>query len=217
MVRARVPHPTPIYRIIHIDNLDVYLRRGRMHAPNHTSDDGLVYRTIHDEEVQTGRREVSIHCGPGGTVHDYVPFYLGPRSPMLYRLHTGYRVSYNEGQAPLIYLVSTVQAVAASGCEFVFSDGHGLAVYTQWFDDLASLGEVDWGIVYSTQWNDTSEDPDRQRRKQAEFLVHESMAWDLVEQIGVLNRAMKKTVEAVLGRHPSSGQLLVQTKPSWYY
>jgi hypothetical protein len=29
-----VPEPTPIYRIIHLDNLPIYLRRSGMHAPN---------------------------------------------------------------------------------------------------------------------------------------------------------------------------------------
>lgn len=29
-----------------------------------------------------------------------------------------------------------------SGCQFVFSDGHGLAAFTDWYDDLEEL--VDW-------------------------------------------------------------------------
>ena len=46
---------------------------------------------------------------------------------MLLNLKTGRVEGYNEGQAPLIYLTTTVQRVQDAGCQFVFSDGHGLA------------------------------------------------------------------------------------------
>ena len=76
---------------------------------------------------------------------------------------------YDEGQEPIIYLVSTAQRVVNSGAGFVFSDGHGIAAYTGWYDDLEDLDEVDWQIVYANYWKDTVEDMDRQRKKQAEI------------------------------------------------
>jgi hypothetical protein len=42
-----LPIPTPVYRLVHADNLAICLERGGMHAPNHTLSDGRVYRTIH--------------------------------------------------------------------------------------------------------------------------------------------------------------------------
>jgi len=156
-----------------VDNLPVILQRGGLHAPNHVPDDGLVYRTIHNVDIQNVRQIRRIPLGLCGTIHDYVPFYFGPRPPMLYQLHTGRVAGYNEGQPPLIYLVSTVQAVDEAGLRWVFSDGHGIAHFTSWFDSLADLTEVDWDAVYATWWRDTEDDMDRQRRKQAEFLVHE--------------------------------------------
>jgi hypothetical protein len=50
---------------------------------------------------------------------------------------------YDDGQEPLIYLVSTAQAVAKSGSGWVFSDGHGIAAFTHWYDDLGALDKVD--------------------------------------------------------------------------
>jgi ssDNA thymidine ADP-ribosyltransferase, DarT len=76
-------------------------------------------------------------------VHDYVAFYFGPRSVMLYQLHTGWVEGYKEGQEPLIHLVSTCQSVAEAGLRFVFSDGHGLARFTAWYDQLPDLDKVD--------------------------------------------------------------------------
>jgi hypothetical protein len=210
------PDPTPIYRLVHADNVAVCLRRGALHAPNHTPADGAVYRTIHRIDVQEGRRLRAIRKGPGGTVHDYVPFYLGPRSVMLYQLHTNWVPGYDEGQEPLVHLVSTCQAVLAAGLGFVFSDGHGLAGFTAWFDDLADLDKVDWDAAYATRWKDSPEDMDRQRRKQAEFLVHRSMPWDLLTMIGVCNEAARRRVQSELAAHQREA-LRVEVRPEWYY
>lgn len=210
------PHPTPIYRLIHVDNLAVCLGRGALHSPNHMPRDGLVYRTIHREDIQEGRRVREVGVGPRGTIHDYVPFYFGPRSVMLYQLSTGWVPSYREGQEPLIHLVSDCQAVADAGIGFVFSDGHGLARFTAWYDDLTDLDSVDWDAVYARLWRDTPDDMDRQRRKQAEFLVHRSLPWGLIGEVGVSNGAARGRVEALLALH-GHASLPVRIRPEWYY
>lgn len=58
---------------------------------------------------------------------------------------------------------------------------------------------------------------DRQRRKQAEFLVWQSMGWSLIESIAVFNQRVKQDVEIVLGQHPDRPQPRVETRPEWYY
>jgi hypothetical protein len=212
-----VPTPTPIYRIMHVDNLCVCLRRGGLHASNHTPDDGLPYRTIHNTSIQQHRRTTRIPCGPGGVVHDYVPFYFGFRSPMMLQLKTGRVPGYDEGQEPLIYLESTAQVVQKSNRGFVFSDGHGIAVFTKWFDDLKDLGEVDWSMVYQQYWPDHPDDMDRQRRKQAEFLVHEFCDWSLIESLAVIDDKMKKAVECIMRQFPVDVHRKVRVKRDWYY
>jgi hypothetical protein len=213
-----VPDPIWLYRFIHLDNLDLLLRRGGLYAPNHTPDDGLHYHTIHDEAVQAGRHVATIPCGPGGTLHDYVPFYFGSHSPMMLQLKTGRVEGYDEGQAPLIYLVTTVEAVQTAGMRYVFSDGHGLATgLTDWFDDPADFGEVDWNMVKQKYWADTLDDDDRQRRKQAEFLVHQFLDWSLIKGIAVINDTVKQQVEAVLAEFPRLHQPPVKVIPGWYY
>jgi len=212
-----VPSPTPIYRFLHIDNLATCLKRGALHAPIHTPNDGLPYKTIHNVDIQERRRIQRIPCGPRGVIHDYVSFYFGPRSPMLLQLHTGRVDGYTEGQEPLIYVVSTAQAVHASGARYVFSDGHGIASFTQWFDDLADLEQVDWEAVNATYWRDTVEDPDRQRRKQAEFLVYQRCEWSLIHEVSVLNEHMKAEVELKLGQFCKAMARPVNVRPEWYY
>jgi len=212
-----VPNPTPIYRLIHVDNLHVCLQRGGLHAPNYTPNDGLRYKTIHNVDIQLQRRVVRIPCGPGGVIHDYVGFYFGFLSPMMLQLKTGQVEGYNEGQEPLIYLVSTAQAVVDSGVGYVFSDGHGVAAYTEWYDDLSDLDKVDWNMVYQRYWADNIEDMDRQRRKQAEFLVHRFCDWKLIHEIGVINDTMSEKVNNVLNRFPNRSHPPVRVRREWYY
>ncbi len=156
-------------------------------------------------------------CAPGGTVHDYVPFYFGYRSPMLLNLKTGRVAGYNEGQEPLIYLVSTCQNVAESGALFVFTEGHGAASYSEWFNDLRFLDRVDWGTVYERYWFSTLNDLDRQRRKQAEFLVHGFCDWALIQEIGVINEVIKEHVQGELARFPRNLRIPVSVHAEWYY
>lgn len=211
------PNPTPILRFIHVDNLELCLRRGGLHAPNHTPSDGLTYRTIHNVDIQAKRKIERVPCGPRGTIHDYVSFYFGQLSPMMLQLKTGQVPGYAEGQEPLIYLVVTAQAVQAAGLHFAFSDGHGIAAFTNWFDDLADLDKVDWNMVNQRYWSDNVNDMDRQRRKQAEFLVHRVCDWSLVDEVIVMTEAMKGRVEGVLAGSAKQLRRPVVVRRGWYY
>lgn len=212
-----VPNPTPILRFAHVDNLDTIIRRGGLHAPHHVPEDGLPYRFCHSVEVQNARAEVPVGLGPGGTIHDYVPFYFGCLSPMMLNLKTGRVGGYSEGQDPLIYLVSSAQAVQVAGVKFVYSDGHGLAMFTEWFDDLVHLDAVDWAVVNQRYWTDTIDDMDRQRKKQAEFLVHQCCPWSLIQEIVVIDAGMKQRVEAILASFPAAQRRVVRVDRNWYY
>lgn len=212
-----VPKPTPIFRLVHIECLETILRRKAMTASNHIPDDGLPYRTIHNVSIQDARHRKRVKCGPGGTLHDYVPFYFGYRSPMLLQLKTGQVEGYIEGQEPLLHLVSSVEAVIQAGCEYVFTDGHAIAAYSETFDSPADLARVDWDAVYARYWLSTTEDMDRQRRKQAEFLVHQLCPWSVVQEIGVVSETAKAEVERIVGKFPQGMRRPVKIRPEWYY
>jgi hypothetical protein len=212
-----VPIPTPIFRFIHIDNLHIYLERKGMHAPNHFPDDGLVYKTCHNIEIQNERHNKKIPCDPGGVIHDYVPFYFGYLSPMMFQLKTGWVVGYNEGQEPLIYLVSNCQMINKNCIDFVFSDGHGIAAFTQWYNSLEDLDKIDWGIVYERYWSEKNNDFDRQRRKQAEFLIHKFCDWSLIKEIAVIDETMKKRVDEIQISYPQELRKQIIVKRNWYY
>jgi len=212
-----IPDPTPIFRFVLVDNLPTILKRGGIHSPNTWPNDGLPYRMCHNLQVQNKRAVASVSAGPGGVILDYVPFYFGYLSVMMLNLKTGRVAGYSDGQEPLIYLVSTAQIVVSSGAGFAFSDGHGLATMTDWYGDLNDLGQVDWDMVYQRYWTDRPDDNDRQRRKQAEFLVHEFASWSLVQEIGVIDDARRVQVEGILAGFPPGLRKPVAVRRNWYY
>lgn len=136
-------------------------------------------------DLQERRKRKQIRHGPGGDLHDYVPFYFAPRSPMMYRISRGALEGYEGGAEPLVYLVSSVQKICEAGTGFVFTEGHPIKAITEFFDDLDDLGEVHWDVMRSKFWNDTDAAPDRKRRRQAEFLVHGEFRWSEVEFLAV--------------------------------
>lgn len=156
-----------------------------------------------------------VPCGPGGVVHDYVPFYFAPRSPMLYTIFKGSVQSYVGGQEPLIYLVSTAQAIKEAELPFVFTDGHSIIGYTNYYDDLTQLDRIDWNLMHSSYWANTNEDSDRIRRRQAEFLVHEACTWRLITEIGVINRDVKASVAHLLEGSDHKPSIILRR--NWYF
>ncbi|OHB68290.1 MAG: hypothetical protein A2V70_20420 [Planctomycetes bacterium RBG_13_63_9] len=212
-----VQKPTWIFRIVHVDNLPGILQRGRIYAPNTTPDDGLTYKAIHHQSIQAQRAHTPVPCGPGGVIHDYVPFYFAPRSPMLYVISRDNVQGYDGGQEPIVYLVSNAQTIQSSGTGFVFTDGHSIMALSMFYDDLAHLDRVDWSVMRSKWWNDTDRAPDRKRQRQAEFLVHRYCEWPLVQGVVVFSEQRKEHVEDVLARFPQYPGVVVRVERGWYY
>ena len=77
------------------------------------------------------------------------------------------------------------------------------------------LNEIDWDIMKATFWADTDDDPDRKRRRQAEFLVHNKMNWNWIKGIAVLNDRKRIEVEQMIAGLNHKPQ--VKCLPNWYY
>jgi len=134
---------------------------------------------------------------------------------MLCSIYHGRVEGYTGGQRPIIHLRSSVQAVTAAGCVFVFTDGHAAIDLTEYYSDLSDLSHIDWPLMSARYWNDTNEDPDRKRRRQAEFLVKDRFPIDLIDFIGVCTSVAEREVRDVL--QGSGIKPVVMRKPDWYY
>ncbi len=112
--------------------------------------------------------------------------------------------------------MTTPRTLAASGCTSVFSDGNCAADITVIENDVSLLGtHVDWQVMGQERWNNTVEDPDRMRRRMAEFLVHERVPVEAITQLAVRGAACAQTVRATLRAHGACAA--VDVRPAWYY
>ncbi len=207
--------PTPILRIVHINNLSTIIKNGVLCAKNHAPSN-QAYEPIHDEGVQGYRGTFAMpvdHLSdcPSTCLHDYVPFYFGPRSPMLY-------VNSKRGiQSEIVYLVLCAQDFESPTMPlFLFSDGQANKKFTAFFDDLKDLDKLDWKAIYAMYWQDTRDDGDIKRRKQAEFLVYQKCPFALVRRIITCDNTMRERVSGIL-QNSSFANIPIEVVPSWYY
>lgn len=70
-------------------------------------------------------------------------------------------------------------------------------------------------IMNARYWRDTDEDPDRSRRRQAEFLVHQYFPWSLITEVGVMDANISTKVQRELAEVGWSTRVYV--RPDWYY
>lgn len=204
----------PIFHITHISNLASILEQGGLWSINHIPSSLKPSSSAH-ANIQNIRAATRVPAGRGGVLHDYVPFYFGELSPMLFTISRG-NVAGRVGQEEMIYLVSAVESAITGGLSWVFTDGHAIVErLTRFFDHVDDLVEVDWTIVRARYWGDTVEEPDRKRRKQAEFLVYEHFPASLFGAVAVMNSQVRMIAEEIVA--DASSGLSVVERPAWYY
>ncbi|GIF05876.1 type II toxin-antitoxin system toxin DNA ADP-ribosyl transferase DarT [Actinoplanes siamensis] len=165
-----------LYHFTHLDNL-ASITETRHLACDVEARSGLMGTEVGATDIKERRRRRAVPIAPGAHVGDYVPFYFAPRSPMLYRIACDHRDAipdrYQGGDRPLVYLVTTTDAMLGATLDWVATDGNAATATTEFTSAPESLETlVDWPLMDAERWNNTQDDPDRQRRRLAEFLVH---------------------------------------------
>jgi hypothetical protein len=209
-----VPDPVKIFHITHGENLPSIIETGALMSKSESTD--ISTTSVAYEDIQDRRAATQVTIGPKGILHDYVPCYFAPRSPMLFAVHSGDAGGQSDQRA-IIHLVSTVNEIEHHACEFIFTDGHAIMNLSEFFEDPSQLTHVDWNVMSSEYWNDTDKDPDRKRRRQAEFLVHQKLPWTAIQRIGVVSDEIADRVREIMERCDASHRPKVLTKPEWYY
>ncbi len=201
-----------IYHFTDVDNLARILAAGELRC--HSTADCAV--DVADATIKSRRMSKRVPCGPGGAVGEYVPFYFAPRSPMLFRIQRGGVEGVSSDPSRLAYVVSSTEAVLEAGLAYVFTDGNAAAAFTTFHDDADRLEEVvDWRLMKATQWANTADDPDRRRRRGAEFLVREALPFELVHELGVYDASVSPVVAGIaadVGR-----DVAIRIRANWYF
>lgn len=211
------PRDPKIYHITHVDNLPGILRQGGLWSDSERIARSLDCQVVGMHSIKKRRLEVAVTCRPGTKLGEYVPFYLCPRSVMLYILYQGNHeeLHYRGGQRPIVHLEADLKCAAAwadaEGIPWAFTDMNAAASYTSFFGNLRDLEEIDWSAVAATDWRASTV----KERKQAEFLVFRRFPWKLVQRIGVRDPETQAQVQEIL--NSANHRPTVEVLPSWYY
>ena len=169
----------------HVDNIPHILEFGITHRysqkanPNYTSiGDFSLIGSRNTKIVNVSNGLDNNHENENVLIGDFIPFYFGLRTPMLYVIQKGGNfVPQKTAPDDIIYCVSSVQKIIDSGMIFYFTDGHATNNLTTFFNsDKVSEIEtlVDLKAVNLKYWNHDY-DLDLKRRKEAEFLVKDDV------------------------------------------
>lgn len=205
-----------LYRIVHIDNLAYLLEHG-MHQKDHPNSDKN-YINIGDNKLISQRNDYPVPIDPpNGLLGEYVPFYFGPLSPMLYNIHTGYRGITKRPQEQIIYICCSIADIVDNCEAWCFTDGHAKNKITFFYNEISNLNQVDIELAYQRYWSNSEDDFDRMRKKQAEFLVKQHVPPTCISNIVVNNSEVKKKVDILVKQFGRQIKVHVNPKGKYYY
>jgi hypothetical protein len=115
---------------------------------------------ISDPEVQRWRTRLDPCFGLA--LHDYVPFYINPRNPMLYRR--------KDIQRDICFI--EVSLAALEGKDFLVSNGNAASSKTEFYDGIWGLQFLPWEVLRADFWTDFD---DGKRKACSEILVPDAV------------------------------------------
>jgi hypothetical protein len=199
-----------IFRMTHIENIPHILENGITHSNSPKSNptympigDGTLISTRSTKEIPDGR-----------LLGNFIPFYFGVRTPMLYVMQKGFNSVSRKRAEDIVYLVSSVQNIMDCNLDFVFTDGHAVDGLTEFYKP-SQIGRieqiVDFNAAFAEFWSGTP-DTDLKRRKEAEFLVEGDLPLECIRGFVVYNEtAMEKLL--AMGIHERK----VKIKKNFYF
>ena len=221
-----IPNPVRLFHITAIANLKAISNTGALVSNNLGKLAGINYQNIAHRGAQGARAIRQVPNPPGGVIHDYVPFYFAPRSPMLSAIENGKVVDCHWRQSDIIHFETTVDRVAQGGKPFVFFDRNATLPYSEAYTSLEHMDQVAWNLFFEPPQLDgyckyffdrpsTAKHADRMERRQAEFLVKDHVTLEQFMKIGVIDRNRAAEVRIILDA--AGVKLPVEVKPEWYF
>lgn len=222
-----MPKPVRLFHITAIDNLAAIFEQSALLCKARSQVAGIGYQNIAHAGAQGVRASKAVIDPPGGCIHDYVPFYFAPRSPMLMAINGGKVQGCHYRQSDIVHFELLVRTVVEAKQDFVFYDRNATKDYSQAFTDPHQLKDViAWELLteeptldgFCKYFHDRHEPEryiDRMERRQAEFLVKDHAPLNWMTRIGVISQEKADIVRNILGRYEVN--LPVVVMPDWYF
>lgn len=206
------PEKALIWRIVHRDNLQWILDYG-LHCSNSDfqSPNNINLGNI---DLIDKRRHRQVPIEPGGVLADYVPFYFTPFSVMMKNVHSGWGVQQRANDE-IVILVSNLYHLRHLGMRFVFTNAHAYPDWTDFYDDLANLHQIDWKILQNRDFKRDPDDPRKMERYQAEALIFQHLPIKGLIGIVCYTEQLKQDIEQSTRARGLSLQVVTRTE--WYF
>ncbi|MCB0350088.1 MAG: DUF4433 domain-containing protein [Bdellovibrionales bacterium] len=185
----------------HLDNLRPILQVKELRSYNLMR--GQNYHNLANEDVQAGRAAVTIPASQK-PLHDYVPLYLGFKTPM---------VATNQLQNEnLLFLRFSLDILSTPGA--IVSDGNARSQKTQFylFSGPDIFSKIDVAAIRTVKY---SKDPELKRKKQAEVLIPDKLPITQMHDIICYSENAKSHVLSILAEFGIKKQVTVN--PGWYF
>ena len=178
-----------IFHFTDARNLDSIIKNGLL-CTNEKNKRGIQHQNIANQTIQERRANMDVTAGPGGKVHDYVPFYFSSINPMLLTLLN----HKNCDQNLIIYLCIKIDRLDNDDAVFTNASAN-TAVPPTFFDDPSHLEDLNWDLIFSRKWKMESDED--KHKKMAEALIHSKVDISEIDAIVVYNEGVKKGVKKV--------------------
>ena len=203
------------YRICHIRNLPHLLKHGICTKSHPNADPN--YISIGNTSIISVRDSTPVKIPDYGNIGDYVPFYFTPKSMMFYNIITGYQdpLVPKQNKEDIIVIRCLISDLCQAG-KFFFTDGQAnVKSLTNHYNNLNDLDKIDWDIIQKGDFKKEEADTDKQRRYQAEFLVHSHVPVNLIQSINVYNNKAFTFVQTELAKTTIIKPVFIQ-KPYFF-
>lgn len=178
-----------IYQFTHLENLPRILQHGLL-SYNEKERLGISHTSIAAKSIQERRAGMVVPTGPGGVVHDYVPFYFCSRSPMLLSVVN----AKNVDQLHLLYLGVSIDVLCSADAVFTNASANTI-MPPVFYSDPSDLNNLDWANIDSKKWGSPSDEV--RHARMAEALIHTRLEVSEIEHIIVWNKMVKEKVEEI--------------------
>ena len=198
------------FRMVHIDNISHVNRYGFIHKDSKYAKPDYV--PIGDQSIINIRE--SVHFPGFGSIGQCIPFYFGPRSPMLYVIQNGFNNVTRYSPEKLVYCIVLLEDLIKDNIDCIFTDGHALSGLTTIYpkEELSNINNlIRYSDVYTKYWI-SEEDRDLKRRKEAEILVKTELGPEYIKGYVVYNADAK---EKLLNFGISSEKIVI--KQDYYF
>lgn len=207
------PEKGYIFRIVHRSNLPWLLDNGLHSGNGHQCSPNWV--NIGNAELISKRASHPVPLAPFGVLHDYVPFYFTPFSPMARNINTGWAGIQQRNNDEILILVSDLYRIQHFGLEFVFTDSHAYYRWANFYNNLNELEKIDWGILQRRDFARDDNDPGKFERYQAEALIYRHCPVQALSGIFCYNSEVTQWVDDQIKTR--NLQIGVKTGPGWYF